>query len=831
MDFWYNNPGRQPGFNHHNPGPGATSPDPRYGDKASEHECAEHELRLALQLAKRELRRSLTLYLFNRLFPRCFSDVDRVVVDHSKNAENLLLEFFESANCEPTMYLARLASAGTSNPALADHIHLLQWSFSPSELASVLSHMGEEVFEYIGAVATSLGAARTKVRPRDYEGITRILIDQAAKAQRAATQPTRTPVFTNYEASFRRTETEPQPHELGLSSQHNNAARNLDLKSPAGGCAVECGLRRDCGHQCERRCHVNACEEEPCRKACSRIHEPCHHRCKKLCCEPCGKCEEPVRMIFNCPDRHISTAKCWQNFDPAHCETLRQVRHPLCGHMLNVPCNKSRDADYLSGIDCKEKCGLPREDCGHQCKNLCSRCQGPGGVSDDAEISHFLPCSEKCTRTLCCGHLCAEPCSNICPPCSQKCRTRCVHSAGQHETCCEPCVPCAEPCPVACPHRKCTMPCGVECNVEPCNEPCGETFECGHQCRGLCGEPCPRCLECEPVADDDENLYVPDDGKMPFVRVGDCGHIFDVETFDGFMKAEAEKSRVQPIECPQCKQPIGLHTMPRYKRQLVIVDRGIQEAKLKMQQTRDDIKRQRAAAGNLLSDLQKDRSQLPGFLECVYLFGLRFDATKKGANLQLDQLLVARIRALHFLSKLVLKPDFGTAAAQDIAQFRTSLVATLARELMARCTPAAVDQFTADRMGEAIDIAVSRNYNIIPEALRAEQERFRRGSEVDLNQIVVLLAKIVEIVAQATKSAELQMIHNALREASSIQPKGAWYKCPNGHLYTIGDCGGALVRAKCLECGAVIGGENHRAAEGNRHSGEPDGSAGPAWPQ
>jgi hypothetical protein len=157
---------------------------------------------------------------------------------------------------------------------------------------------------------------------------------------------------------------------------------------------------------------------------------------------------------------------------------------------------------------------------------------------------------------------------------------------------------------------------------------CGKTFECGHQCRGLCGEPCPRCLECEPVAED-ENLYVPDDGTVPFVRVGECGHIFDVETFDGFMKAEAEKSRVQPIECPQCKQPIGLHTMPRYKRQLVIVDRGIQEAKRKMQQVRDNIVQQREAAGKLLNDLQSDRSQLPGFPECVVLFQQRFNATKR----------------------------------------------------------------------------------------------------------------------------------------------------------------------------------------------------------
>jgi hypothetical protein len=535
-------------------------------------------------------------------------------------------------------------------------------------------------------------------------------------------------------------------------------------------------------------------------------------------------------MIFNCPDRHISTAKCWQNFDSAHCETLRQVRHPLCGHMLNVPCNKSRDADYLGGIDCEGKCGLPREDCGHQCKNLCSRCQGPGGVSDDAEILHFLPCSEKCDRKLCCGHPCAEPCSNICPPCSKKCRTRCVHSACQHKTCGEPCVPCAEPCPVACPHRKCTMPCGAECDVAPCNEPCSKTFDCGHQCRGLCGEPCPRCLECEPVADD-ENLYVPDDGKMPFVRVGECGHVFDVETFDDFMKAEAEKSRVQPIECPQCKQPIGLHTMPRYKRQLVVVDGLIQEAKLKTQRTRDDIRQQRETASQQLSDLQSDRSQLPGFFECVVLLQQRFNSTKTLENLQLDQLLVARIRALHLLRKLVLKPDFGTAAAPLIAQFRTSLVATLARELMSRNTPAAVDQFTAEGMGRVIDIAVSKNDGIFPGTLRAEYERAMRGSEVDLNAVVTLLTKVVTFVGQAITPAELQMIHKALQEARSIQTKGAWYKCPNGHLYTIGDCGGALVRGNCPECGASIGGANHRATDGNRHSGEPDGSAGPAWPQ
>ncbi len=36
--------------------------------------------------------------------------------------------------------------------------------------------------------------------------------------------------------------------------------------------------------------------------------------------------------------------------------------------------------------------------------------------------------------------------------------------------------------------------------------------------------------------------------------------------------------------------------------------------------------------------------------------------------------------------------------------------------------------------------------------------------------------------------------------------RGHWNKCPNGHLYVIADCGGAMEEAKCPDCHAVIGG-------------------------
>ena len=55
------------------------------------------------------------------------------------------------------------------------------------------------------------------------------------------------------------------------------------------------------------------------------------------------------------------------------------------------------------------------------------------------------------------------------------------------------------------------------------------------------------------------------------------------------------------------------------------------------------------------------------------------------------------------------------------------------------------------------------------------------------------------------------------------------YKCPNGHIYAIGECGGAMVESKCPECGAKIGGQNHGLTSGNAVAGEMDGALFAAW--
>ena len=59
--------------------------------------------------------------------------------------------------------------------------------------------------------------------------------------------------------------------------------------------------------------------------------------------------------------------------------------------------------------------------------------------------------------------------------------------------------------------------------------------------------------------------------------------------------------------------------------------------------------------------------------------------------------------------------------------------------------------------------------------------------------------------------------------------QGHWFRCPKGHVYAIGNCGGAMVRSRCNECGAVIGGANHRLEEGNELAPEMDGARHAAW--
>ncbi|KAJ3119106.1 hypothetical protein HDU96_000021 [Phlyctochytrium bullatum] len=57
-------------------------------------------------------------------------------------------------------------------------------------------------------------------------------------------------------------------------------------------------------------------------------------------------------------------------------------------------------------------------------------------------------------------------------------------------------------------------------------------------------------------------------------------------------------------------------------------------------------------------------------------------------------------------------------------------------------------------------------------------------------------------------------------KAMSVEFNGSghWYRCPQGHMYTIGECGMAMQASHCPECGERIGGGGHRLDSTNSHA-------------
>lgn len=71
-------------------------------------------------------------------------------------------------------------------------------------------------------------------------------------------------------------------------------------------------------------------------------------------------------------------------------------------------------------------------------------------------------------------------------------------------------------------------------------------------------------------------------------------------------------------------------------------------------------------------------------------------------------------------------------------------------------------------------------------------------------------------VYRPVTAEELRQVYMA--SMGELSGTGHWYTCPNGHPFTINNCGMAMEEAPCPECGERIGGRNHVSAEGVRHA-------------
>eukprot|EP00347_Sterkiella_histriomuscorum_P006278 403353380 len=575
---------------------------------------------------------------------------------------------------------------------------------------------------------------------------------------------------------------------------------------PEGGCKLACNIRMECGHTCQSLCHYyeqtildsTGHSKYKCLKSCEREHK-CGHKCNYKCFQCKGQlqpCRQIVEKIFD-KCQHNQNVQC-SEFEKAQCKSPCEIVKP-CGHKCTkdcyVDCEKQKcgvnvektlpcghnheikcylDPEEFALTDkhgCPKICGA-KLDCGHFCKEKCGECQ----MKDFHGI-----CNEKIDNVFQCGHTNKSTCGKQSMLCQLKCETKCVHSKCPKK-CYEPCVLCMEQCEINCEHFKCEKKCSQPCNKKLCQSRCSKILKCGHRCIGLCGDSCPKvCKICQPQHETFEIFFgTEDEDKAKFVVI-DCGHILESSSLDKFIQTSRNEGQVKFAECPKCKTPIK--KCLRYQSQINSTLQDMNQIKIKNIQSHLQLMKQYDNLATKCDQLQKraenyittDIYQIKKLLQQWALL-----YQKAGSSEGLLRNCAIKLELLSFIVTFRVYSDTHQPEYlyQDFVSFcRVSIYKILKSKF------------------------------IVEDSIKSEMRKKAEIMDKDYNF-----------------KETAQMIVNAMGLGN-----GRFFKCPNGHYYAIGECGGAMEQSKCPDCGAIIGGSNHSLASGNQHAGEIDGSQRPAW--
>ncbi|KAL0048285.1 hypothetical protein WJX82_000134 [Trebouxia sp. C0006] len=142
-------------------------------------------------------------------------------------------------------------------------------------------------------------------------------------------------------------------------------------------------------------------------------------------------------------------------------------------------------------------------------------------------------------------------------------------------------------------------------------------------------------------------------------------------------------------------------------------------------------------------------------------------------------------------------------------------------------------QHMLGKFSEANKQTKAAQLHLLTQAKEACSDAQKRASEsTSGSPMVAVLASLQAGFASLHKLVEAPMDRNNELKAvvkalvsevpslagSGFTNQGHWYECENGHPYIIIECGGATQASMCPECGAPIGGTQHRLQAGNRES-------------
>ena len=671
-------------------------------------------------------------------------------------------------------------------------------------------------------------------------------------------------------------------------SFHNKAtlvssSEDISTKAPEGGCTEICGIRLSCGHSCPLICHPGSKDHSlnKCRKKCGKTLS-CLHKCRGSCfecknqCIPCKvmvtkslscghtrklECSDTVSLVVNCLQYCAKELPCGHkctNFCDQPCTTYCKelvIKQLPCGHSTKkkVQCSKPFSSIKCNGI-CKEILS-----CGHQCSGSCSTCY-KGRL--------HKPCDFKCGRTLPCGHMCNFPCTNECPPCSKPCDNYCNHSICDRR-CGEPCVPCMEDCQWRCRHYKCGKKCGEMCDRPRCDEPCNKLLlKCQHPCIGLCGEKCPRwCRKCHHKQVSEIFFGTEDEPNARFIELEDCGHIFEVSGLDRWMDQQQDSgtdSKAVEIQfkcCPKCKTSVrrSLRYGNIIKQTLCDMEKVKQKVRYgnghgndrHMKEIKESMYHLKCSQYSKLcwDSVKQTLSIIEGRIQQNHSTHHSYSRSPKNLTFHEINTITFQLKNLpkvfklfDFVLKVHRKFTFNNLkfSTQDIKSQLSVLCDFMTMIHLSEQNKSDIE-FEYNRLSALFHLCQLcnslKNANVTKDHLDFINEvatdilckaYLTQKDKIANDFLSKLCTTLEEIGKQYGVGCITQQERMEVVKAVGLS-KGHWYKCPNGHFYCIGECGGAMQLAKCPECKADIGGTSHRLTAGNAHAPEMDGSHHAAW--
>ncbi|PYI09577.1 P-loop containing nucleoside triphosphate hydrolase protein [Aspergillus sclerotiicarbonarius CBS 121057] len=587
-------------------------------------------------------------------------------------------------------------------------------------------------------------------------------------------------------------------------------ACHVDVGSPAFKCQAICGTNLPCGHTCKHpcwKCTISDADNNvqtnhgSCNQPCGRKYSTCVHTCRKVChgSEPCPACEAPCDV---------------------------QCGHSKCPNKCCEPCAPCAQDKCLSSCPHGE-CTLP---CAAPCDNV--------------------PCSKRCEKLLACGHRCPSVCGEICPP-PEFCQTCApaeikdrivdfILSEAYRE--------------INLDENPCIFPrCGHFLTMESMD---GQMDMKGHYALDSESKPVAIKLSSEPFSVED------------IKRCATCrGSLRDISRYGRLVRRaildESTKKFILYInneyvpmaqELPELLAKLQSIRDSRssflFRNNVVIQIKGSSDQQIKF-------------LGNLMQKHDPSRWNA--------LIRLRQRMVRYCGKVKLEEQPFSRVQALVERARRVKE-------AKGTFEFNESVVQTkgilLAKALLIRLDIALLGDFLslykgtkADATRGELHVNLQANLDECRELIDSATQLKRVVHQVEgyifLGQLCALQRSHVKDSSDAERwqvegrnaigaardlcgqypgqtnglSEEIDGTEAMLRGstfysavsseerraviaamARELHGTGHWYYCPNGHPFTIGECGHAMQVSVCPECGAAVGGQHHQALTGVRHA-------------